>query len=244
MSANDAHRANFLGSGYAPQDSRPQSGSQFSQFDSRQGAMQAATANSWSREPDRPTNSRTPLLDASREFRQNNTPVLQQHPFISNAMQSGMYQGGPPSGQSSVHATAVPGDGTTIFNPAEVNGHPNQTPGMYSNYNNNIGPQERHSADWHQESLPGNAMPNGYPSQYSSHYPAMQNQNAGYANAQNTHAAGMGALDVYHQFLGGMEGHTRLLQLMHDAFSTQQREAFTEPNGKQKRPLKNFGILD
>merc|ERR1719326_702754 len=41
-----------------------------------------------------------------------------------------------------------------------------------------------------------------------------------------------------------MEGHTRLLQLMHDAFSTQQREAFTEPNGKQKRPLKNFGILD
>jgi hypothetical protein len=134
---------------------------------------------------------------------------------------SGPYQNNGPTGM-----TIVPsGDGASMVNAPEFG---KQSQYQQQSSYGNLSAQDRQSANWHHDDAYPNLLQNGAPSYAALQYTGQSNQESLAAQ----------------QFLGGMEGHTRLLQLMHEAFSTAQNQAFEPMKPKGNRWFKSFGILD
>lgn len=188
-------------------------------MDSRQQAWQGSQGSA--------LNSRANPMDSGRY---QSGPMLQSNPYLQpgqvpgSQYGHGVQQGGYPPEQ----LTAVPaGDGSTVVNAPDGRQGPHQ---------NLFSAQGRQSPDWHRTdpnaALRTHGGPNG----------TLQN---GTAHSLRSVHGSYEPLDAYEQYLGGMEGHTRLLRLMHDAFSNAPKDGTGEVNtlAKQGGGLNKLGFL-
>jgi len=189
--------------------------------DSHAGSRYGEGVDSWSRSSGMPANSRQ--MDTGFPMNNPADHVLQPHPFAQSASHS-PYQNGNSPFQSVMQQE-------TLMRAEEPRTFMGQVQGGYAGQSL---AQERHSTDWHgQESLQNGS------------YTALQHHgNASIMPHGNPFGSfgARGAVDTSQHFLGGMEGHTRLLELMHEAFSSFPHHALNEP--LTGRAGKGFGIVD
>jgi len=204
--------------------------------------------------------SRTPLMDSLQNpgdsGRYQSGPMPQANSFVHpGPMQSGHYvQAGTHQGQGAYppeqspwqQLTDVPpGDGASMVN---------------APFANQFGPQGRQSAMYSQMIEEPTLLNTGVPygSQMASqngtyvnvrgasfHGSPVGSQNGTYVGSrgESLHLVPTSTVDACEQYLGGMEGHTRMLRLMHEAFSNAQTVGPVEPKKPNQGTFKNFGFL-